>query len=85
MLQILRKMKLSGHLDQDSNLDLYCLHLCFINLIKSHLKECRQNWNNRPSSKALTPLQLFHMGLMSLRTRALFDKAHYPELDQVTF
>jgi hypothetical protein len=51
--------------------------------MKSHLKECRQNWNNRQTTKTTTPRQLSLIGLMSLRIRATIDKAYYPELDQV--
>jgi hypothetical protein len=51
--------------------------------MKSHLKECRENWNNNESIKTTTPRQLSSIGLMSLKIRAGIDKAYYPELDQV--
>lgn len=85
LLGILRDLESNCNLDQNSNFDLYCLHLCFIHLMKSHLKERRENWNYHNSIKTTNaPRQLFLIGLMSLKIRAGIDKAYYPELDQVT-
>jgi hypothetical protein len=66
-LWILRDLESNCNLDQNSNFDLYCLHLCFIHLMKSHLNECRENWNNQESIKTTTPRQLSLIGLMSLK------------------
>ncbi|XP_046647082.1 uncharacterized protein LOC124337084 [Daphnia pulicaria] len=81
-IDLIKDLESNCNLDQNSNFDLYCLNLCFIHLMKSHLNECRENWNNRESLKTTTPRRLSLIGLMSLKIRAGIDKAYYPELDQ---
>ena len=65
-------------LDPDNDVDMYCLHEVFTVRINRSLREFVSSWNNHPisSERNMTPLQLFHIGLMETEESSNEDD-HY--------
>ncbi len=68
-----------------SEIDMYCLHQCFMPLMKNLLKMWREDWNHNKTRSEMAPSALKIVGQLALRSRAATEKAYFPELDQVIF
>lgn len=79
-------MEESGCLDASNDIDLFCLHKVFLQLIQNDLDVFRQGWNRhriRTARKNRTPNQLFVEGLQYLRHYSEVNNVHFTELIQV--
>lgn len=72
-------------MEADSNVDMFCLHLCFMHLIQEELDEFRTSWNAHRIRTAgnRTPKQLFVKGLHDLAVLQQETGENYTELIQV--
>ena len=75
-------MEKEGSLDPASDIDVYCLHQCYMPLLKNSIKEMRLDWNENKAVSEMTPRALTFLGQLALKSRAAIDKVHYVELDQ---
>ena len=73
-------------LDPDSEIDLFCLHLVFIPIIRQHLEKFQNSWNVhgiRTAPESSSPVRLFVRGITNLR-RLSVERGHvFTELIQV--
>lgn len=80
-------MESDGKLNCSIPVDIYCLHQCYMHLIKDALAKFLSKWNHHPISTAghLTPTHLQYVGLHAIQRRSGLEGIHYPELDEVKF
>jgi hypothetical protein len=75
-----------GVLHPDNEVDIYCLHICFIHLIQKDLDSFRSAWNEHKIRTAnnMSPKQLFIDGLHKLTVLASQTSKIFTELQQVS-
>lgn len=79
-------MEESGGLDASNNIDLFCLHKVFLQLIQNDLDVSQQGWNRhriRTARKNRTPNLLFVEGLQYLSHYSEVNNVHFIEIFQV--
>lgn len=78
-------MEANGKLNSKNPVDIYCLHMCYMHLMKDALAEFTNKWNKHKISVAgkLTPNQLFMVGTHKIQRQAGLEGMHFPELDDV--
>lgn len=78
--QIFYYLEDCGELDPDSELDLFCLHLVYLQKINYALKAFMDGWNSHAISTEhnITPTQLFTYGIL-VRNQDLSDTIGLPD------
>lgn len=77
-------MELAGILDHKSDVDLFCLHLCFMPLLEKSADFTRRSWNlhKHRSLKHKSLNRVFEQGILHLKTYARQHNKYFTELDQ---
>lgn len=73
-------------IDPDSEIDLFCLHLVFLPIIRQHLEDFQNAWNIhgiRTTPGCASPFRLFVRGLTNIRRLSVERNEIFTELVQV--
>jgi len=82
-----RELEERKKLDCNDPVDTYCLHQCYMHLMKAALEKFSFDWNhhNIKVAGSMSPTHLQFVGKHNLQRRAGLEGIHFPELDEVYF
>lgn len=85
-MSIVSDLENQGSLDPKNELDLFCLHYCFLHILKEAIQTFAESWNLHgiATVRNKNPDLLFFLGLESLHKSGESEGILYTELDQVT-